>query len=146
MGFNDTIIGLVIGALFTSIAFIYKKRLENISILKRSLYQLLILYRSVNASMLIKPSELSKLVIDVLYELFPESKEGNDLDGAEDLYTELLSPIFNLATTDQNLVPMYLEAVACISPIDPVLAFRLSGNAKLKDYPSPKANERPVGG
>lgn len=135
MEWSDAVVGALVGGFLTAMGFIYKRRLENIAVLNKSLYQLLTLYRSVNSTT-VNPSTVAKLVIEVLHEVFPGSENDPSMREAEELYSGMLSELFDKASEaeEENLLPLYLEAVKSLSAIDPVLAYRLSANAGLKLY------------
>lgn len=135
MDWNNAVVGVLIGGALTSMGFIYKRRVENHAILNRSLYQLLNLYRSMKSAA-IRPSAAAKILVEVLYEIFPESKGDPSMAGVEEIYGEMLTEIFKKTSEpeEEGLLKMYLDAVESLSAVDPVLAYRLSANAGLKRY------------
>lgn len=134
MDLSTAIVGVLIGGALTAIGFLYKRRLDNLTIRNRSLYSLLVMYRSVNLAS-INAMELGKLMVETLNELVPESKSDPEIESVEQLYGELLSALLsNSAETEESLLQMYIDAVEDLSKVDPVLAYRLSANAGLKKY------------
>ena len=135
MEWSDAVVGALVGGFLTAAGFIYKRRLDNISLLNKSLYQLLILYRSINSKNA-DATDTAKIIIEVINEVFPGSENDPSMKEAEKLYSGLTSELFESASAadEENLLPLYLDAVKNISPIDPVLAYRLSANAGLKLY------------
>lgn len=135
MEWSDAVVGALVGGLLTATGFIYKRRLDNISLLNKSLYQLLILYRSINSNNADSETP-AKIMIEVINEVFPGSENDPSMKEAEQFYNGLAAELFASASTadEENLLPLYLDAVKNISAIDPVLAYRLSANAGLKLY------------
>lgn len=135
MDWVNIVVAALIGGLITAIGFLYKRRIETVVVFNKSLYQLLTLYRSVRFSA-VKPSFLTSILVEVLQEMFPDSKNDPLMEDTEKYYNDIFSDLFLKVSEpeEHGLLEMYLGAVESLSALDPVLAYRLSANAGLKRY------------
>lgn len=132
MQISDTLIGIFLGGAFTAASFVYKRRVDNISKLKRSLYQLLILYRSV-AVKSFDTNQILNPLTEALIEILPDFKKGeNHDDQGKVVISRLIDK--SLIEESENLFSLYLGVVDDVSEIDPILAYRLNSNVGLKKY------------
>jgi hypothetical protein len=130
-----TLAGIVVGALISSIAFWYKRRIDTLSTLQVSLYRLLELYRSIWLSILPSHDVQLDWYIEVAHEIFPEE---NLLEKKNEV-KEFLLPIVSAASCnisqeneDEGLLVSYTETISKLGPVAPLLAYRLSANTSLK--------------
>jgi len=135
MELGDTVTGVLIGGALTAIGFIYQRRVEKIKILNKALYQLLILYRSINRAS-VNLSIVTEIVLKVVTEIYPENSDGSEKKELEGYYNSILEELFKntYQPEDEGLLAIYLDAINNLSVVDPILAYRLSGNVALKRY------------
>ncbi|WP_322001276.1 hypothetical protein [Marinobacter alexandrii] len=128
------IFGVLIGACFAALGFMYRRRLDNLSRLHEALFQLLDLYGAMRLMQPVSVEQNLEWYFEVAQEVFPEEPV---VENKEELKKQLLPVIIEASkrvteVSETDLASEYCSAISQVSPIAPVLAYRLSVNRLLK--------------
>jgi hypothetical protein len=127
--------GTLIGAALTSSGFILKRKLEQLSTLKLVLFQLLEIHHSTHRATNFNMQEYIETYRNAVIEVFPDEDMNNFDKNIAPNITSLLRPIFSsmLQGNTESLLKSYDTAIEQLASITPFLAYKMSGNSKVKE-------------